>query len=718
MIIMVEIRFITCGDPHIYSGSSNVTKLQNVVTFANDAFSKGKLDFIAFVGDIADTVSDGPSKSQQAANIISGLNPGIIKYLVAGNHDVIGSQCIQTCLSTTFPIVDKSCVFKTVHGIYPEQFYTFQKEGTQPQQNAVSQPQQNAVFNIIIPGICAASWSVNPTWYFNYNNPNINKSLPTLVFNHGPIFGNWDSFDGYATGMSTALSQFTNLVGIYAGHVHRDTNVMNGKTRNVTNNAIGSTSNVGYTRVKDDNTTDYTTLNYTQSFTDPFPDPSTKYRCTGNPDYQCVVDPAGPYNSLAECQAACQETPTKYRCTGAPNYQCVVDPVGPYNSLQECQNACKAPQPTQECNTNGCTLTRGNYLLNNNKWGASGATQSIFTNGTTGSVGFAWNNSASGYNYPEIIAGTARNCGTNTWSVFPIQYSNLNTCSTEIKYKFTQKPTVNSWWNLGFDIYWQNNTTQCDQGKVYNIMIWIHGKPNFAGTLIKDNISDGYNTWSYYRSDKNWPWDGFILKDRSKIPYEPVLNQEYTIKINIKALMNAINRTVSPSWYIAGIELGTENSGSLGATSGRIEISTYNLEVNGQTIGIGGTPTQTLTSISPASATVPVNGVRQFTALDQNNNPITSGITWSNTGVGSINSSGLYSAGTSAGTATVHAVQGSIDKTAPVTVTDIPTKKFNVFDVILDNAANKRGVIVMQDDLGTFTKDQACIEVCDRLGQI
>lgn len=39
------------------------------------------------------------------------------------------------------------------------------------------------------------------------------------------------------------------------------------------------------------------------------PPPPTKYKCTGSPDYQCVTDPNGPYNSLAECQAACQVTP-------------------------------------------------------------------------------------------------------------------------------------------------------------------------------------------------------------------------------------------------------------------------------------------------------------------------------------------------------------------------------------------------------------------------
>lgn len=39
------------------------------------------------------------------------------------------------------------------------------------------------------------------------------------------------------------------------------------------------------------------------------PEPTKKYRCTGSPDFQCVEDPNGNFNSIEECQAACKETP-------------------------------------------------------------------------------------------------------------------------------------------------------------------------------------------------------------------------------------------------------------------------------------------------------------------------------------------------------------------------------------------------------------------------
>jgi subtilisin len=78
------------------------------------------------------------------------------------------------------------------------------------------------------------------------------------------------------------------------------------------------------------------------------PTPGKRYRCTGEPNYQCIEDPNGPYDSLEKCQSACSPTPPpekRYRCTGEPNYQCIEDPNGPYKSIEECRTACKTPPP-------------------------------------------------------------------------------------------------------------------------------------------------------------------------------------------------------------------------------------------------------------------------------------------------------------------------------------------------------------------------------------
>ena len=95
-------------------------------------------------------------------------------------------------------------------------------------------------------------------------------------------------------------------------------------------------------------------------------------------------------------------------------------------------------------------------------------------------------------------------------------------------------------------------------------------------------------------------------------------------------------------------------------------------------IQMSSSTTQTLGSITvtPSSATVAVNGTQQFTATAYDTTGVKMAtqptVTWSvaSGGVGSIDSgSGLYSAGTTAGTATVTATSGSVSGTASVTVT-------------------------------------------------
>ncbi len=84
---------------------------------------------------------------------------------------------------------------------------------------------------------------------------------------------------------------------------------------------------------------------------------------------------------------------------------------------------------------------------------------------------------------------------------------------------------------------------------------------------------------------------------------------------------------------------------------------------------------QTLTSItvSPASASVAAGGTQQFTATgyDQNGSLMSPQptFTWSVSGGGSISSSGLFTAGSTAGTFTVTASSGGVSGTASVTVT-------------------------------------------------
>src|SRR5262249_60014337 len=78
----------------------------------------------------------------------------------------------------------------------------------------------------------------------------------------------------------------------------------------------------------------------------------------------------------------------------------------------------------------------------------------------------------------------------------------------------------------------------------------------------------------------------------------------------------------------------------------------------------------------PGSATVGAMGTQQFqgTGKDQFGNTLSTqpAWTWSLTGIGSINASGMYTAPASAGSATVKAASGAMSNTAAATVVTSP----------------------------------------------
>ena len=86
-------------------------------------------------------------------------------------------------------------------------------------------------------------------------------------------------------------------------------------------------------------------------------------------------------------------------------------------------------------------------------------------------------------------------------------------------------------------------------------------------------------------------------------------------------------------------------------------------------------------TISPTSATVAVNGTQQFTAVTKDGNGkiiTTTTPTWSVTGGGTISSTGLFTAGTTAGTSTVSVTCTGVTATATVTVTPGPLATITV----------------------------------------
>jgi hypothetical protein len=140
---------------------------------------------------------------------------------------------------------------------------------------------------------------------------------------------------------------------------------------------------------------------------------------------------------------------------------------------------------------------------------------------------------------------------------------------------------------------------------------------------------------------------------------------------------NPLSSQPSFSWSVSG-------GGSING-SGLFSATTVgsNFTVSAASGGITGTATVSVTAASPvlttigvvpASASVPNGGTQQFSATgyDQYNNPLSPqpSFTWSVSGGGSINASGVFTATTVGSNFTVSAASGGITGTASVSVTD------------------------------------------------
>lgn len=250
-----EIRFMLVGDPHVKSSSGGVEgrgneRLRSIVKFAD----KSDIDFIVFLGDEAD---DGKNRTLGIVkNILNNLTKPY--YVVAGNHDIIVSPNL----------------FENYFG---------------PMEHV----ENVKGYQLLFVGIWNETNYINPKthgkvilhWKFDFNNSN--KSMPTIIFSHGPSVNapmnatacNWGTFFGYANTMQPELNKFSNLLAEYAGHVHYDTDQTINGIRYVTVNGLvnkaggceneGASNYVGYSDIKNGKV-DFALINYSEPFKNPF----------------------------------------------------------------------------------------------------------------------------------------------------------------------------------------------------------------------------------------------------------------------------------------------------------------------------------------------------------------------------------------------------------------------------------------------------------------
>lgn len=197
------LRFITIGDPHL---RRNVTddeeqRLAKAVNYIN---GRNDIDFVVVMGDLA---NDGTiAQFHIGKSILNGLNKPY--YVVEGNHDIL---------------ID-NLTFSNYFG---------------PAENIINVNGYQLLF-VGIWSELTHDGSLALHWSFDFNNPRINKKMPTVVFLHGLVQNapsgcckdgtgstvNWNNdvkYYKFAWDMQPELNKFSKLIGVYSGHVHVDT---------------------------------------------------------------------------------------------------------------------------------------------------------------------------------------------------------------------------------------------------------------------------------------------------------------------------------------------------------------------------------------------------------------------------------------------------------------------------------------------------------------
>lgn len=221
--------------------------------------------------------------------------------------------------------------------------------------------------------------------------------------------------------------------------------------------------------------------------------------------------------------------------------------------------------------------------LYNNLWGLTEdekrtkVTKSYIYYKYNGSFGWEWDRPDPRNNgeyvtpiYPGVMVGASKFYSSTT-EYLPIKLKDINSLTLEVEYIYTKTPT--GAYNLAYDIWFVDNNG-------YNkaeVMVWIYGD-------IKDipqrYTTDNINVYEYfYRSptkEFNWDYHAFILKDQIQTS---TLSHH---KVNIKILLDMLIESgkLNTDWTMLGIELGNE----IGRGSGRIEISKYVININGDDI--------------------------------------------------------------------------------------------------------------------------------------
>jgi Icc-related predicted phosphoesterase len=210
------LKFIVVGDPQINSTTlEGVERLKKVISFANNS----SINFVVFEGDMT---NDGTNKSNDMVkDILKNLKKPY--YVVIGNHDIFISQKVFESYYGPMEHIEYVNGYQLLFiGMYDV---------------------KNEDGNII-----------RLNWSFDFSKTD--KNAKTLAFIHGPVrslpigclyCGLQKDIFAYGYSIRPELEEFSNLIGVYSGHVHYDSDELVNGVRYVTVNGLVNITVYGIT---------------------------------------------------------------------------------------------------------------------------------------------------------------------------------------------------------------------------------------------------------------------------------------------------------------------------------------------------------------------------------------------------------------------------------------------------------------------------------------
>jgi len=223
------------------------------------------------------------------------------------------------------------------------------------------------------------------------------------------------------------------------------------------------------------------------------------------------------------------------------------------------------------------TIFFGSRTLTNNIWGAPQdeiLDSGVFLN-PDNSFGWYWSrenprlkadNNLVQPIFPNVRIGGNMTIESNS-RFFSALTSEITSLKFEVSYKYLVAPT--GAYNLAYELLFSDtNRPNANPIPKAEVMIWIHATFTQPPSTYQGDFTDGnnnYHLYSWIRSDGRL-YASFIQESL------PQLQADHTV--DVKSLLG--NLTIDSSWYLLGVEFGSEVVNG----SGKIEIDKLSVNLN------------------------------------------------------------------------------------------------------------------------------------------